>query len=134
MPRGERKIHNQALFRSVNERIAELAAKFGEQADAGLLSFVCECPQIGCRAFIRAPLEVYEHMRNDPALFLVLKGHEDGREPIVADLGDYLIVGGDESAVNRQDSAAAADEVPRKGVALRAFGSFNALAAQKRRD
>ena len=55
MPRGERKIHNQALFRSVNERIAELSAKFGEQGDAGLLPFVCECPQIGCRAFVRRP-------------------------------------------------------------------------------
>ena len=91
MPRGERKIHNQALFRSVNERIAELAAKFGERGDAGLLSFVCECPEIGCRAFVRAPLEAYDRVHDDPALFLVLKGHEDG-EAIVADLGGYLIV------------------------------------------
>ena len=45
MPREERQIHNQALFRSVNERIAELSARFGEQGDAGLLSFVCECPE-----------------------------------------------------------------------------------------
>ena len=80
VPRDERKIHNQALFRSVNERIAELSAKFGEQGDAGLLSFICECPQIGCRAFVRAPLEAYDRVRDDPALFLVLKGHEDGCE------------------------------------------------------
>jgi hypothetical protein len=97
MPRDERKIHNQALFRSVNERIAELSAKFREQGDAGRLSFICECHQIGCRAFVRAPLEVYDRVQDDPALFLVLKGHENG-EAIVADLGGYLIVGADEKA------------------------------------
>jgi hypothetical protein len=101
MPRDERKIHNQALFRSVNERIAELSAKFGEQADTGLLSFVCECPQIGCRAFVRAPLEVYDRIRDDPALSLVLKGHEDG-EAIVDDLGGYLIVAAGEKAALAQ--------------------------------
>jgi hypothetical protein len=92
-PRDERKIHNQALFRSTNERIAELSAKFGEQGDPGLLSFICECPNIGCRAFVRAPLEVYDRVREDPGLFLVLKGHEDGCEAVVADLGGCLIVG-----------------------------------------
>lgn len=102
MPRNERKIHNQALFRSVNERIAELSARFGEQGDAGLLSFVCECPEIGCRTFVRAPLEIYERVCADPALFLVRRGHEDGREAIVADLGDYLIVGAVETEANAQ--------------------------------
>jgi hypothetical protein len=110
MPRGERKIHNQALFRSVNERIAELSAKFGEQGDVGLLSFVCECPQIGCRAFVRAPLGVYERVRDDPALFLVLKGHEDGREAIVVDLGHYLILGADETAAEETRSSTAAGD------------------------
>jgi hypothetical protein len=107
VPRNERKIHNQALFRSVNERIAELSAKFGEQGDAGLLSFICECPQIGCRAFVRAPLEAYDRVRDDPALFLVLKGHEDGCERVVADLGGYLIVGADAQVPNHQHSAPA---------------------------
>jgi hypothetical protein len=101
MPRDERKTHNQALFHSVNERIAELSAKFGEQGDAGRLSFICECSQLGCRAFVRAPLEVYDRVRDDPALFLVLKGHEDG-EAIVADLGDYLIVSAEEKAATAQ--------------------------------
>jgi hypothetical protein len=102
MPRHERKIHNQALFRSVNERIAEVSAKFGEQADAGLLSFICECPQIGCRAFVRAPLEVYDRVRDEPSLFLVIKEH--GCEAVVADLGDYLIVGADASVPNPKRS------------------------------
>jgi hypothetical protein len=107
VPRDERKIHNQALFRSVNERIAELSAKFGEEGDPGLLSFFCECPQIGCRAFVRAPLEAYDRVSDDPALFLVLKGHEDGCKRVVADLGGYLIVGADEQVPNHQHSAPA---------------------------
>jgi hypothetical protein len=108
VPRDERKIHNQALFGSVSERIAELSAKFGEQGDAGLLSFICECPQIGCRAFVRAPLEVYDRVYPDPALFLVLKGHEDGCEAVVADLGGYLIVAADQQAPNPRHSTPAA--------------------------
>ena len=108
MPRNERKIHNQALFRSVNERIAEVAAEFGEPGDAGLLSFVCECPQIGCRAFVRAPLEAYQSVRDDPALFLVLKGHEDARELVVSDLGPYLIVRSGEQAANEPQAEPAA--------------------------
>jgi hypothetical protein len=108
VPRDERKIHNQALFGSVSERIAELSAKFGEQGDAGLLSFICECPQIGCRAFVRAPLEVYDRVCPDPALFLVLKGHEDGSEAVVADLGGYLIVAADQQAPNPRHSTPAA--------------------------
>jgi hypothetical protein len=108
MPRDERKIHNQALFRAVNQRIAELSAELEAPADGALPSFICECPRIGCRDFVRAPLEVYNRVRDDSALFLVLKGHEDRREPIVADLGAYLIVRSDEPAPNQQRSASAA--------------------------
>jgi hypothetical protein len=106
-PRDERKIHNQALFRSTNERIAELSAKFGEQGDPGLLSFICECPNIGCRAFVRAPLEVYDRVREDPGLVLVLKGHEDGCEAVVADLGGCLIVGAGAAVPHHQRASTA---------------------------
>jgi hypothetical protein len=108
MPRDERKIHNQALFRAANQRIAELSAELEAPADGAPPSFICECPRIGCREFVRAPLEVYNRVRDDPTLFLVLKGHEDRREPIVADLGAYLIVRSDEPTPHHQHSAPAA--------------------------
>jgi hypothetical protein len=108
MPRDERKIHNQALFRAVNQRIAELSAELDGPADGSLSSFICECPRIGCREFVRAPLEVYNRIRDDHALSLVLKGHEDRREPVVADLGAYLIVRSDEPAPDQERSAPAA--------------------------
>jgi hypothetical protein len=101
MPRQERKTHNQALFRAVNDRVAELSASLGVQADTERPSFICECPRIGCRDFVRAPLEVYTRVRDDPTLFLVLKGHEDGREATVADLGAYLIVRSNDPAPNK---------------------------------
>lgn len=88
----------------MNERIADLSAKFGEQGDPGLLSFICECPQIGCRAFVRAPLAVYDRVHDDRSLLLVASGHEDACGSIVADLGAYLIVDADERTPDPQRS------------------------------
>jgi hypothetical protein len=83
--RVERQARNQALFRQVNERIAEVSARF-EPTDAGLQQFVCECSQLGCTGMIEVPLD-------DATLFLVLRGHEDpGHELVVEDLGEVLIV------------------------------------------
>jgi hypothetical protein len=90
--RVERQARNQALFRQVNERIAEVSARF-EPTDAGLQQFVCECSQLGCTGMIEVPLDVYGRVRGDATLFLVLRGHEDpGHELVVEDLGEVLIV------------------------------------------
>jgi hypothetical protein len=112
MPPQERKTHNQALFRAVNDRIAELSAALAVQADTELSSFICECPQIGCRAFVRAPLEDYNRVRDDPTLCLVLKGHEDGREETVADLGGYLIVRSHEQTPGHTATSSQAAALP----------------------
>jgi hypothetical protein len=62
----------EALFREVNERIAERADLFGsDQA-----SFVCECSDAACTERIDAPLDDYEDVRGDGAEFLLAKGHE----------------------------------------------------------
>lgn len=92
MPRDERKAKNQALFRQVNERMAETAATLDAGAGA-VQAFICECSHIGCRELVEIPTALYERVRVDPALFLVLSGHEDlGHEKIVEDHGDHLIV------------------------------------------
>ena len=62
----------EALFREVNERIAESAEQF-ESARAG---FVCECADPSCTERIEAPLAEYEQVRADGATFLTLPGHE----------------------------------------------------------
>jgi hypothetical protein len=89
--RVERQARNQALFREVNEHIAEVSARF--DVDAGRQEFVCECSHLGCADMIEVPIEVYGRVRGDATLFLVLHGHEDlGHERVVEDLGEVLIV------------------------------------------
>jgi hypothetical protein len=62
----------ESLFRHVNERIAETAARLdGEDA-----IFVCECADQSCADRVQAPLEEYERTRSDGAQFIVADGHE----------------------------------------------------------
>lgn len=88
MPRWARKEHNQSLFRHVNDQIASLT-RF--QTERG--SFVCECHRLGCTELIEMPVEAYEEVRGDPTAFLVLPGHQDlDDEVVAADHGSYLVV------------------------------------------
>ena len=92
MPRVERKARNQALFRQVNERIAETSGVL-DASGGKVQPFICECWRIGCRELVEVPAAVYSHVREDPARFLVLSGHEDrDHEEVVEDHGRYLIV------------------------------------------
>jgi hypothetical protein len=89
VPRIERKARNQELFRHVNEAIAKVSAGF----EVGTQEFICECAHTGCTAQLTVPAEVYARVRDDPARFLVLRGHEDRvHEVVVEDLGECLIV------------------------------------------
>jgi hypothetical protein len=75
--RFARQARNEALFREVNERIAQL----GEAAEAwspdGTVEFLCECGEDGgCGERIRMPLEAYERVRAQDDRFAVKPGHE----------------------------------------------------------
>lgn len=75
--RFERQARNEALFREVNERIAQL----GERAEAwspdGTVEFLCECGEEGgCGQRVRVPMKVYEQVRSQDDRFLVRPGHE----------------------------------------------------------
>jgi hypothetical protein len=91
MPRTSRRSRNQALFRDVNDRIAELAAShegFGETQ-----GFICECSQMGCTAQVQIPVHEYARLRENPCAFLVLPGHEDAaHEDVLSRRADYLVV------------------------------------------
>lgn len=85
-----RQARNQALFREVNERIAELSTRM--EAEASTQSFVCECSRTGCADIINVSLETYSRVRGDPTLFLLVTGHQDpGHEVVIEDLGPYVI-------------------------------------------
>jgi hypothetical protein len=65
--------HTEALFRDVNERIAESAERFN--ADEAM--FVCECADQKCAERVGATLEQYEQVRAHGDRFLLVQGHED---------------------------------------------------------
>jgi hypothetical protein len=69
----ERLARTEALFRDVNERIAESAAGF----DADEADFVCECAEQTCTERVSASLDEYERVRADSKRFLVRPGHEN---------------------------------------------------------
>ena len=84
-----RRARNEALFRDVNERIAESAERF----DAPSTEFVCECADANCAHRIEATLEEYEEVRADGATFLLVPGHaHTDIERVIEDRGRFHVV------------------------------------------
>lgn len=89
MNEHERRATTEALFRDVNERIAESAAQF----DAEETDFVCECADVSCTHRLTASLAEYEDVREDPTTFLLVPGHEQRDiERVVWDRGRFRVV------------------------------------------
>lgn len=65
---------NEALFRSVNERVQEINDAFAPYTDR--FEIVCECGDIQCTQQISVSPPAYEAVRADSALFFVVPGHE----------------------------------------------------------
>jgi hypothetical protein len=83
---------NEAVFRTINERIEELHHRFA-LADAEPLEILCECDRATCASKLTVPIGVYERVRADSARFFVCHGHEDPAvEDIVDSGGEYLVV------------------------------------------
>jgi hypothetical protein len=81
--------HTEAVFRDVNERIAETAERF----DAQSTEFVCECADPNCAHRVEATLEEYEEVRTDATTFMLVPGHAHGDiERFVADRGRFQVV------------------------------------------
>jgi hypothetical protein len=71
-----RQAQNEALFREVNERIAELGER-GEAWSPDGTDFMCECGEEGgCGQRVRVPLDVYQRVRSQDDRFVVRPGHE----------------------------------------------------------
>ena len=84
---------NQALFRSVNERIEELNEAFDAFTPYG--AWVCECHRLGCVEQLQLTLGEYEQVRAVPERFLVAPGeaHVDRAvERVVAQSDRYWLV------------------------------------------
>ena len=93
-----RRATTEALFRDVNERIAESAERF----DAEETDFVCECDDPNCTHRVSASLAEYEEVREDPTTFLVVAGHEqDDIEHVVSNRGRFHVVEKFQAAVRQ---------------------------------
>ena len=84
-----KRARTEALFRDVNERIAQSAQRF----DADTTEFVCECADALCTHRVEATLDEYEEVREDGATFMLAPGHHHSDiERVVDDRGRFQIV------------------------------------------
>jgi hypothetical protein len=78
-PRVSRLAKNEALFREVNERIAEITAGLSSTVSQpeALDGVVCECADPLCLERV-GPLSIaeYEKVRKDPRRFIIAAGHQ----------------------------------------------------------
>ena len=72
--RARRIGENEALYRSVNEKIEALSAAFGAITET--MSVICECGNASCAEQIEVSIPDYERIRADPTLFIIRPGHE----------------------------------------------------------
>ncbi len=89
-PREKRILQNEALFREVNKRIAELEDRIGSPGD--LMPLICECANTGCTTVIEVDSGTFETVRRNPLLFLVARGHETEDETVIGSGAGYFIV------------------------------------------
>lgn len=82
---------NEALFRAVNEKIDDLNSVFATVTETFMI--VCECGDSGCGEQIEVEAHAYEGVRADPALFMIVPGHDIVEvESIVARHEKYHVV------------------------------------------
>jgi hypothetical protein len=92
--RFARQARNEALFREVNERIAQLGKNAQAWSPDGTVQFLCECGDDGgCGQRVRVPIAVYDRVRSQDDRFVVRPGHETPEiERAVEWSNDYVIV------------------------------------------
>jgi hypothetical protein len=87
-----KRVSNQAVLRSVNERILDLNEAFAQQLDLET-RFLCECPDLNCTEPLAVPMDEYRRIREEPTWFLLTPGHVDpDLEEVVEDRGLYVVV------------------------------------------
>ncbi len=108
--RKDRLAKNEALFRSVNERVKALAAELpleelvgGESTEA----YLCECTDSGCMETIRLTHAEYERVRQSPVTFVVRPGHSlTTVERVVDETDRYWVI---EKLAHEQEVVRASD-------------------------
>lgn len=87
MNSAARRGRNEALFREVNDRIADMSTT------SDLVDFICECSDKACLHTFTVDMEMYRHVREHDRRFLVTPGHVDHEvEAVVGTWSDFVIV------------------------------------------
>lgn len=73
-PMKVRIAENEVMFRAANERIELEAQSVGMFVTP--VPFLCECPDVSCTETVELTLEEYEEIRQGPARFLCVPGHQ----------------------------------------------------------
>ena len=90
--RRDRRVRNERLFRTVNNKLRGLNVEFEGFADESAL-FVCECARLECIQQIHVPVEVFDAVSARPGQFVLVPGHEDLEiETVVDGVAEYRIV------------------------------------------
>jgi hypothetical protein len=80
---------NEALFRQVNEAVADINDDF----EASDFEIVCECGDLGCSERIHITNAAYTALRGESHQFALVPGHEiPDVEQVIADEGGYYVV------------------------------------------
>ena len=85
----DRRALNEAAFREVNERIAEVGESFTPEA----MSLVCECSRHACVERLWLDAAEYERVRSESEWFILIPGHEQlDIEVVVEEWPGFLVV------------------------------------------
>jgi hypothetical protein len=88
---ARRVARNEALFRSVNERIESRNESFGVALERA--EFLCECADPHCMERVTVTLGRYEEVRRIPTHFMVIPGHVSREfERVVEHIDGYVVV------------------------------------------
>jgi hypothetical protein len=91
----ERRAHNEALFRDLNERVKEIDERLepNGMGNPVQLEFLCECGNLDCATRFAMTRSEYESVRKHPSQFVVIPEHVNEEiEDVVEIRPGYVIV------------------------------------------
>jgi hypothetical protein len=89
--REQRLAQNEDFFRSVNERIRDVAD--GHGSDPHEYVFLCECSDPACVERVTLSIEEYEAVRANARRFVLASGHSDPTiEQVIETAPDHVVV------------------------------------------
>jgi hypothetical protein len=89
--RRRRFARNEALYRSVNEKIEGVSRTFAPAVDE-TMRIICECGQLECVLEVDLDVGTYERVRSESTLFVVAPGHETPEVEVVVEEHDGFTI------------------------------------------